>query len=194
MLSGSIRRITNNSRLYSTVNKHEVDFFSKLSKHWWDESGEFGLLHKMNPVRAEFILKNINNARREDAIRSNRQFEDVNTLSGLTALDIGCGGGLLSETLARLGATTTGIDVTEANIKMAELHSKQDPYFNQSNLEYKYSAAEELLKTRKESFDLVCAMEVIEHVDKAADFLKTCTDLVKVGDMVLYKPLFNDKA
>lgn len=97
MLSGSIRRITNNSRLYSTVNKHEVDFFSKLSKHWWDESGEFGLLHKMNPVRAEFILKNINNARREDAIRSNRQFEDVNTLSGLTALDIGCGGGLLSE-------------------------------------------------------------------------------------------------
>ncbi|TIB02536.1 hypothetical protein E3P88_01308 [Wallemia ichthyophaga] len=160
MLSGSIRRITNNSRLYSTVNKHEVDFFSKLSKHWWDESGEFGLLHKMNPVRAEFILKNINNARREDAIRSNRQFKD---------------------TLARLGATTTGIDVTEANIKMAELHSKQDPYFNQSNLEYKYSAAEELLKTRKESFDLVCAMEVIEHVDKAADFLKTCTDLVKPG-------------
>lgn len=97
MLRGTMRSISNGSRLYSTVNKDEVEFFSKLSKHWWDESGEFGLLHKMNPIRVEFILKSISNAKREDAIRSDNVLKDVETLNGMKALDIGCGGGLLSE-------------------------------------------------------------------------------------------------
>ncbi|TIA86681.1 hypothetical protein E3P99_03597 [Wallemia hederae] len=162
MLRGVIRntKLAVNARKFSTVNKDEVEFFSRLSKHWWDESGEFGLLHKMNPARLEFILRNINNARTEDAIR--HKTSEV-------------------ETLARLGAITTGIDVTEANIKMAELHAKQDTSFSEHNLQYKYVAAEELSKSSKQSFDLVCAMEVVEHVDKPADFLRTCSDLVKPG-------------
>ncbi|TIB98390.1 tubulin gamma chain [Wallemia mellicola] len=84
-------------------------------------------------------------------------------------------------TLSRLGATTTGIDVTESNVKMAKLHSEQDPYFTPDRLDYQYIAAEDLAKQGEEKFDVVCAMEVIEHVDKPAEFLKTCSKLVKPG-------------
>ncbi|TIB92581.1 tubulin gamma chain [Wallemia mellicola] len=84
-------------------------------------------------------------------------------------------------TLSRLGATTTGIDVTESNVKMAKLHSEQDPYFTLDRLDYQYIAAEDLAKQGEEKFDVVCAMEVIEHVDKPAEFLKTCSKLVKPG-------------
>ena len=100
MLRGVIRntKLAANARKFSTVNKDEVEFFSRLSKHWWDESGEFGLLHKMNPARLEFILRNINSARTEDAIRNKTSEVEVPMdLRGMRALDIGCGGGLLSE-------------------------------------------------------------------------------------------------
>lgn len=83
--------------------------------------------------------------------------------------------------MSRLGANTLGIDVTEANIKMAQLHASNDPYFTEDNLNYRYISAEDLLHDRKESFDAVCAMEVLEHVDKPSEFLKSCADLVKVS-------------
>lgn len=93
-------QLSRQHRLISTVNKNEVEFFTKLSNHWWDESGEFGLLHKMNPPRVEFILNRIKESKKEDALIHGTKFEEnevCKDLSGLSALDIGCGGGLLSE-------------------------------------------------------------------------------------------------
>ncbi|EPQ56347.1 ubiquinone biosynthesis O-methyltransferase [Gloeophyllum trabeum ATCC 11539] len=177
----------------STVNPSEIAFFSRLSQQWWDEHGEFAFLHKMNPIRMQFIREKILEITREE------QGEDVaarmengpGLLKGLDVLDVGCGGGLLSESLARLGACTLGIDASEANIGIASLHAAADPRLSsrtpsaasagvQGSLTYAYTSAEELLRG-SQRYDIVCSMEVLEHVDNPAGFLSACAELLKPG-------------
>lgn len=160
----------------SSVNEEEIKFFSRLSSQWWDENGEFGLLHKMNPVRVQFIRDKLIEVTRS----SSSGFRPQKVLSGLDVLDIGCGGGLLSESLARLGARTTGIDASSSNIAISSLHASQDPCFGGSSLTYRNVSAEELVEEDKR-FDVVCSMEVLEHVDNPAGFLRSCSELVKPG-------------
>lgn len=164
----------------TTVNADEIAHFSKLSEHWWDEQGEFKMLHRMNPVRVQFIRDRVVRTRQDEGM------PDARDLRGLNALDIGCGGGLLSESLARLGANTLAIDASEANIRIATAHSSQDPLFNASSsvahktLAYRHATSHDLVEEGKQ-FDLVCSLEVIEHVDNPAGFLESCAALVKPG-------------
>ncbi|KAG5636910.1 hypothetical protein H0H81_006445 [Sphagnurus paluster] len=159
-----------------TVNAAEIAHFSRLSSQWWDEQGEFAFLHKMNPVRVQFIREKLLEVAREE-----HEGEDALSskgLHGLDVLDVGCGGGLLSESLARLGANTLGIDASESNVKIAKLHASADPKLER--LSYVNTAAESLLESPKR-YDVVCSMEVLEHVDNPASFLSTCAELVKPG-------------
>ncbi|KAI5122095.1 hypothetical protein M0805_002217 [Coniferiporia weirii] len=171
----------------SSVNQDEIQFFSRLSSQWWDESGEFGLLHKMNPVRVQFVRDKILEAARDDKTQDLGEKEkNGRILRDLDVLDIGCGGGLLSESLARLGARTLGIDASASNIAIASLHASQDPSLGESSnsrdapLAYRNASAEELVEESKR-FDVVCSMEVLEHVDNPAAFLRSCAELVKPG-------------
>ncbi|KIM66016.1 hypothetical protein SCLCIDRAFT_1211662 [Scleroderma citrinum Foug A] len=171
----------------STVNAAEVAHFSRLSSQWWDEKGEFALLHRMNPVRAQYVRdKVIEVAREERGEDVAQEMERRGALRGMNVLDVGCGGGLLSESLARLGGQTLGIDASESNVRIASMHASADPLFSPSSpspscsLGYRNISAEELLKS-DEKFDVVCSMEVIEHVDNPATFLVTCAELVKPG-------------
>ncbi|KAJ7475852.1 S-adenosyl-L-methionine-dependent methyltransferase [Mycena latifolia] len=167
----------------SSVNPAEIAHFSRLSSQWWDETGEFSFLHQMNPVRMRFIREKLLEVARDDQPTLDES-TSASVLKGLDVLDVGCGGGLLSESLARLGAKTLGVDASEANISIAKLHAAQDPKLVQPNsstsLAYLHTPAETLLASSKR-YDVVCSMEVLEHVDNPPAFLDTCAQLVKPG-------------
>ncbi|KAE9387511.1 ubiquinone biosynthesis O-methyltransferase [Gymnopus androsaceus JB14] len=161
----------------STVNASEIAHFSRLSAEWWNERGEFSFLHKMNPIRMQFIRQKLIETAYDEQPEEAVNPRKVGILQGLDVLDVGCGGGLLSETLARLGARTTGIDASESNIAIAQHHASLDSRLT-DNLSYKHTSAESLL-TQSKRFDVVCSMEVLEHVDNPVMFLKTCSELLK---------------
>ncbi|KAK7048149.1 mitochondrial ubiquinone biosynthesis O-methyltransferase [Favolaschia claudopus] len=167
----------------SSINPAEISHFSRLSSQWWDEAGEFSFLHKMNPVRIRYIREKLVEVARDEQPSYNES-SSASVLKGLDVLDVGCGGGLLSESLARLGAKTTGIDASESNISIAKLHAAQDPRLAQpgpsASLSYLHLPAETLLFQEKR-YDVVCSMEVLEHVDNPPAFLDTCAKLVKPG-------------
>ncbi|WRT64958.1 3-demethylubiquinone-9 3-O-methyltransferase [Kwoniella shivajii] len=184
---------------FSTINESEISHFSKLSSQWWDESGEFKLLHRMNPVRIEYIRQKVAlNASPPDSEGEvewtfetrHRDLERETSkgtglwLDGMRCLDVGCGGGLLSESLARLGGKVIGVDASSSNIKIALTHSQQDPTLSkkidQGTLEFRHSSAE-VLRDNGEQFDVVCAMEVLEHVDQPNEFMKCLGEMVKPG-------------
>ncbi|KAI0766599.1 S-adenosyl-L-methionine-dependent methyltransferase [Trametes elegans] len=172
----------------SSVNPEEIAHFSRLSQQWWDERGEFGMLHKMNPVRMQFIRDKVVEIQREEDEANVNEFQP---LSGLDVVDVGCGGGLLCESLARLGGRTIGIDASSSNIGIASLHAAADPALaptsasgakGKGSLTYQHTSVEDLLDERgPSSFDVVCSMEVIEHVDNPRTFLTNCATLVKPG-------------
>ncbi|KAG2075695.1 ubiquinone biosynthesis O-methyltransferase [Suillus decipiens] len=164
----------------STVNAAEIAHFSRLSSLWWNEQGEFSLLHRLNPVRVRYIREKLLDATYEDKGEdARRELESkFAVLTGMDVLDVGCGGGLLSESLTRLGARTLGIDASESNIGIASTHASGDSQL--SSLEYRHTSAEQLAKEPKR-FDVVCSMEVIEHVDNPVAFLSACAQLVKPG-------------
>ncbi|KZT26080.1 S-adenosyl-L-methionine-dependent methyltransferase [Neolentinus lepideus HHB14362 ss-1] len=173
---------------YSTVNPDEIALFSRLSQHWWDEHGEFAFLHKMNPIRMQFIREKMLEVAREEQGEEAAVYmgNGANLLNGLDVVDVGCGGGLLSESLARLGGRTLGIDASEANISIASLHGAADPRLSSQNpssssgsLTYQHTSAEDLLRN-PQRFDVVCSMEVLEHVDNPSGFLSSCAELLKV--------------
>ncbi|KAG8908639.1 Hexaprenyldihydroxybenzoate methyltransferase, mitochondrial [Tulasnella sp. 403] len=184
---------------FSSANPSEIAFFSKLSQQWWNESGEFAQLHAMNPVRVKYIRDKLVHSLRDDANTVEEgeaaiRAKGTKVLSGLDVLDVGCGGGLLCESLARLGARTLGIDASASNVAIASLHASQDPRLSSSSpstatdspiLRYLHTTSEELLASKEASsppqFDVVCSMEVLEHVDHPAQFLRTCAELVKPG-------------
>jgi 2-polyprenyl-6-hydroxyphenyl methylase/3-demethylubiquinone-9 3-methyltransferase len=156
----------------TTINPEEIAKFAAMAEEWWDPTGKFKPLHKFNPVRLGYIRdKAIAHFGRDGTKR--RPFE------GLRILDIGCGGGLLSEPMARLGANVTGVDAGEKNIVIARLHAEQ------SGLEIDYRAATaEALAAAGEQFDIVLNMEVVEHVDNVPLYMKSCADLVAPGGLL----------
>jgi 2-polyprenyl-6-hydroxyphenyl methylase/3-demethylubiquinone-9 3-methyltransferase len=157
----------------STVDADEVARFSALAAEWWDFGGKMGVLHKFNPVRLGYI---------KDA--ACRQFERdpkrLDSLAGLRILDIGCGGGILCEPLARLGAEVVGADPAAANIAAAKLHATEAGL----TIDYRETTAEALADAG-ERFDVVLAMEVVEHVADVALFVKRCAEMVKPGGLMI---------
>jgi len=155
----------------TTINKEEIQKFSKLADEWWDVNGKFKPLHMFNPIRIEYILDEITKHFKLD--RKTKLL-----LKNLEILDIGCGGGLISEPMARLGGNVTGIDAAEKNIKIASLHSKE------SNLEINYlDKSPEQLK-EKEKFDIILNLEVVEHVENLDLYLQSCYNLLKKNGLM----------
>ena len=154
----------------SSVNKKEIEKFSKMATEWWDPNGKFKPLHKFNPIRIKYIKENIIN----DFKLKNK----TKPLDRIDILDIGCGGGLLSEPMQKLGANVTGIDASIKNIKIAKLHAKKN------GLEINYlCSSPEKLKTNKK-FDVILNMEIVEHVEDVQFFLESCSKLLKKNGLM----------
>ena len=159
----------------NTINKKEIEKFSKIAEEWWNPEGKFKPLHKFNPIRISYIKNNIIDTLNLEVTKK--------PLNKIKILDIGCGGGLLSEPMSRLGADVVGIDASEKNIKVAKLHAKKN------NLDIKYiCASPENLKTDYK-FDVILNMEIIEHVDNIDFFLKSCSHLLKKNGIMFVATL-----
>ena len=148
-----------------TINKQEIAKFSKIATEWWNPEGKFKPLHKFNPIRIKYIKDNI--------IKNFKLNSTVKPLKKIDILDIGCGGGLLSEPMCRLGANVVGIDASQKNIDIAKFHAKK----NRLKINY-MCATPESLKIKKK-FDVILNMEIIEHVEDVSFFLKSCSSLLK---------------
>src|ERR1700710_2062544 len=159
----------------ASVDPAEIAKFSAMAAEWWDPNGKFAPLHKFNPVRLGFI-------RQEAAARFGRDGKSLRPFEGLSLLDIGCGGGLLSEPMARLGFAVTGADASDKNIGTAKSHAAQSGLV----IDYRASSAEDLVG---ESFDVVMNMEVVEHVADVSAYLAACTALVKPGGLTFVATL-----
>ena len=163
--------------LTPSIDPAEVAKFSALAAQWWDPEGKFAPLHKFNPVRLSFI-------RQEAAARFGRDAKSLKPFEGLSLLDIGCGGGLLSEPMARLGFAVTGADASEKNVGTARAHAAQ------SGLAIDYrAAAAESLAAQGAAFDVVLNMEVVEHVADVSAYLTACARLVKPGGITIVATL-----
>jgi len=154
----------------NTINIKEIQKFSKMAEEWWDPNGKFKPLHKFNPVRIEYIKNNI--------IKHFKLKNKYNSLKNLNILDIGCGGGLLSEPMYRLGANVIGIDASEKNIKIARVHAKK----NKLNIKYICNSPEKFLSKKK--FDVVLNMEIVEHVDDINFFIKKSSKHLKKNGLM----------
>ena len=163
----------------NTADIREIEQFSLLSNRWWDKSGPFSALHKMSNARIEFIKNNANRI-------VNNEKTETKFLDGLECLDIGCGGGILSERLSRLGARVTGIDASESSINVAKQHSIK----SRLEINYRCITTTDLLKNEKEKFlnkfDIVIASEVIEHVNERKVFLSDISKLCRSGGLVVF--------
>ena len=150
----------------TTVDKIEIEKFSKLAKDWWNPNGKFKPLHLFNPARIEFIKEKL-------ISHFKRDLNSEKPLKELKILDIGCGGGLLCEPLKRLGAVMTGIDASNNNIEVAKLHSKE------MNLNIKYICCSPENINLKSEFDVILNMEIVEHVSNVDLFIQSCSKLIK---------------
>jgi len=163
----------------NTADIREIEQFSSLSNRWWDKTGPFSALHKMSNARIEFIKNNANRI-------VNNEKTETKFLDGLECLDIGCGGGILSERLSRLGARVTGIDASESSINVAKQHSIK----SRLEINYRCITTTDLLKNEKEKFlnkfDIVIASEVIEHVNERKVFLSDISKLCRSGGLVVF--------
>jgi len=160
-----------------TVDPAEIAKFEAMAAEWWDVSGKFKPLHMMNPVRLDYICAQI-------AAEFGRDLTAPRPFEGLRLLDIGCGGGLLSEPMARLGATVVGADAAERNIPVARLHAEQSGL----TIDYRHTTAE-ALAAEGEVFDVVLAMEIVEHVADPQGFVTTCRELLKPGGLMVMSTL-----
>ena len=154
----------------TSINKKEIEKFSKMAAEWWNPDGKFKPLHKFNPIRIKYIKENI--------IDNFKLKKKIKPLSGVSILDIGCGGGLLSEPMSRMGANVTGIDASDKNIKVAKLHSKK----NKLKINYLCSSPEKIIVKKK--FDVILNMEIVEHVEDIDFFLKSSSKLLKKNGLM----------
>jgi len=158
----------------TSINPQEIEQFSKDAARWWDEDGPFRPLHRLNPVRLEYICNQIR--RHYDLAPDN-----LKPFSKLEILDIGCGGGLVCEPLARLGGKVTGIDADEKAIAVAKEHAEKSGL----KIDYRQDSAENLKKT----YDVVLALEIVEHVNDVDSFVQSCVDLCKPGGIIIFSTL-----
>jgi 2-polyprenyl-6-hydroxyphenyl methylase/3-demethylubiquinone-9 3-methyltransferase len=158
----------------ATLDPAEIDRFARLASEWWDADGKFHPLHQIGPARLTFL--------RDQLLHhfGRRQGRDLRPLDGLSILDVGCGGGLVSEPLARLGATVTGIDPARENIEAARRHAAGEGL----RIDYRAVRIEDLLAEGR-TYDAVSCLEVVEHVPDVGAFLQTCTALVRPGGLML---------
>ena len=150
----------------SNVDQSEIDKFSALAHRWWDPTSEFKPLHAINPLRLGWI-------------------ESITALAGKKVLDVGCGGGILAESLSKAGGVVTGIDLSAKALKVAELHQLESG----TSVRYRSIAAEDLAKEEPEQYDVVTCMEMLEHVPDPAAVVKACAQLVKPGGWVFFSTL-----
>tara|TARA_Y100000590_G_scaffold450737_1_gene590915 strand:- start:30791 stop:31519 length:729 start_codon:yes stop_codon:yes gene_type:complete len=154
----------------NTINKKEIEKFSKIAEEWWNPDGKFKPLHNFNPIRIKYIKENI-------ITNFNIKHSDK-PLKNINILDIGCGGGLLSEPMCRLGANVVGIDASEKNINVAKFHAKK----NNLKINYKISSPEKLKTLKK--FDVILNMEIVEHVENVNFFIKQSSNLLKKNGLM----------
>ena len=150
----------------ANVDQAEIAKFDALASRWWDPAGEFGALHEINPLRLDFIRQRA-------------------TLSGSKAVDIGCGGGILAESMAKAGATVTGIDMAEGPLAVARLHQAESG----TDVDYLRSTAEDLAKERAEQYEVVTCLEMLEHVPSPQTVIAACAELVKPGGHVFFSTI-----
>jgi 2-polyprenyl-6-hydroxyphenyl methylase/3-demethylubiquinone-9 3-methyltransferase len=148
------------------ADQNELDKFSALAHRWWDPTSEFKPLHAINPLRLDWIQKHI-------------------PIAGKKVLDVGCGGGILTESMARAGASAKGVDLSEKALKVADLHSLESGV----KVEYEYISAEDLALKEPGQYDVVTCMEMLEHVPKPLSIIKACAQLVKPGGRVFFSTL-----
>ena len=159
----------------NTINKKEIEKFSKIAEEWWNPQGKFKPLHKFNPIRISYI--------KESVIKNFKLKIKNKPLENIKILDIGCGGGLLSEPMTKLGADVVGIDASKNNIKIAELHAKKN------NLKIKYyCTSPEKFKTETK-FDVILNMEIIEHVNDVDFYLRSCSRLLRKNGIMFVATL-----
>jgi 2-polyprenyl-6-hydroxyphenyl methylase/3-demethylubiquinone-9 3-methyltransferase len=161
----------------STVDEGEIERFSRIAEEWWDPTGKFAPLHRLNLVRLGYIRDRAADHWRRDPLSGS-------PLHGLSLLDIGCGGGLLCEPMTRLGARVTGIDAAERNVATARLHAEGQGL----DVDYREATAEALAAEGRQ-YDIVLALEIVEHVADVELFLKTCGQLAKPGGLVFLSTL-----
>jgi len=159
----------------NSINKNEIEKFSKIAEEWWDPNGKFKPLHNFNPIRIRYIKENI--VKDFNIKSSDKPFKNIKIL------DIGCGGGLLSEPMCRLGASVVGIDASEKNIEVAKFHAKK----NRLKIDYKVASPEKL-KT-KVKFDVILNMEIVEHVNDLNFFIKESSKLLKTNGIMFIATL-----
>ena len=161
----------------SSIDPGELEKFRAMAEEWWDPDGKFRPLHKLNPVRLKYI-------RDQSCAHFDRDTASLTPLSGLTVLDVGCGGGLLCEPLARLGATVTGIDAVARNIEIARVHAEAASL----SIDYQTGTVEALVEAGRQ-FDIVLNMEVVEHVADVEGFLRACGAAVGGGGLMIFSTL-----
>ena len=159
----------------NTINKQEIEKFSKIASQWWDPNGKFKPLHKFNPIRIRYIKDNI--------IKHFKIKSSTRPLKRINILDIGCGGGLLSEPMCRLGANVVGIDASKKNIEVAKFHAKK----NNLKINYTCSSPENLKIDKK--FDIILNMEIVEHVEDVNLFMKKSSELLKKNGLMFVATL-----
>lgn len=170
--------MTVNSSKKTTISDEEILHFAKDSASWWEEDGPFAPLHRLNPVRLGFIKSEI-------CSHFSRENNNLRALEGLKILDIGCGGGLVCEPLSRLGAAVTGVDADQNAIGTAKTHAEQ----NSLNINYECGDAADL----KDKFDVVLALEIIEHVNAIDEFFEICTGKLKPDGLLIFSTLNRTK-
>jgi 2-polyprenyl-6-hydroxyphenyl methylase/3-demethylubiquinone-9 3-methyltransferase len=161
----------------SSIDPAEVAKFTAMAAEWWNPDGKFKPLHMLNPCRLGYVVDQI-------TAQYGRDPHDLGSMAGLRILDIGCGGGLLSEPMARLGAKVVGVDAAERNIPVARIHAAQSGL----DIDYRHGTAEQLAEAG-ETFDVVLNMEVVEHVADPQSYLDACASLLKPGGMMICSTL-----
>lgn len=151
---------------FENADNKEIDKFDRVSQIWWDPKGEMGTLHTINPLRTNFIMEKINTPNPK-------------------ILDVGCGGGILSEALAKAGAQVTGLDLSDASLQVARQHSQQQGL----NIEYRYERVEDLAQKEAGTYDVVVCMEMLEHVPEPSKVIAACAQALKTGGLAFFSTI-----